>query len=144
MGKKKADGEKVETVQEEKPEVTVEEAGLEPAVEPEKKREPEPEPEVKEIPPRTALEPRISLREIEGLYGKDTKVMARIKALKVVMGADWASTNRTAKQWLWFCRIVGLAPVNKMALADWIKLVTDGGTKEQKTLYADILKQLEV
>ena len=89
-------------------------------------------------------EPRISFHEMEGTYSSDTKIMPRLKALKLVMGVSWLSTNRRRGKWLWLCRVVELAPVNEMPLQDWIRLVTDGGTEAQKKRYADILKQLEV
>jgi len=113
------------------------------AVEPEEEEAEQEEP-VAKVEPATSAEPRISLREFIGTYGKNTKIMARIKALKLIMGVDWLSANKTTAEWLRFCDIVGAAPVNEIKLSEWIKLVTDGGTKEQKAQYAGILKQLEV
>jgi len=114
------------------------------AVEPMVNPEPAAEPTVEKKNPTVQVDPRISLREFIGIYGRDTKVMARIKALKLVMDVAWLSTNKTTAQWHHFCDIVTHAPVNEMKLSEWIKLATDGGMKEQKARYAGILKQLEV
>lgn len=87
---------------------------------------------------------RVSFHEMKGTFSGNPKIMPRLKALELVMDTAWLSTNKTVDKWLWFCRVVELAPVNEMPLQDWIRLVTDGGTEAQKKRYADILKQLEV
>jgi len=112
----------------------------------ESKANPEPaiEPKVEKKKPSGQVEPRISLREFKGTHCQNAKTRARIRALEIVMDAEWLSTNKTAAQWRHFCDIVTYAPVNEMKLSEWIKLATDGGPKAQTAKYAGILKQLEV
>lgn len=88
--------------------------------------------------------PRISAHEFERTHAGDAKFMARFKALKFVKDAAWFSTNKTQKQWLWYCRVVGLTPVNALPLAEWIELAEGSGNSVNRKRFGEILKQVEV